>query len=193
MARRSPGFQCTPTPGLHGCHAGTGSHPHFRARKLSVGPRPSQLEPCSPSRGGGGPEREEAAQGPWLPSLEGAHGGQDGPQTSPLLAIHHGAVTQERAQTRPLREGGSSSLRVPASASASTHLLCEHGARAAPVPPSQPGPVTLLSSRTWAPRTTVPASPRSPGSSCLPAAWWWGGAQRSRLCSPSLESRQPVQ
>lgn len=55
--------------------------------------------------------------------------------------------------------------------------------------------MTLLSSRTWASARLFQPSPKEPWpppAHWLPR-WWWGGAQRSRLCSPSLESRQPVQ
>lgn len=166
---------------------GPGSHPHFRSEP-SVGPSRASRTPCSALPGEAGAGRKRPAGGPRLPSLEGAHGSgraPDVPAPSPSITE---LSPRNVLQTRSPREEAPGRLRSPA------RPLSTHPRSVNTVPPSQPGPVTLLSSWTWAPAQSQP-SPKEPWPP--PARWrpwwWWGGTHRSRPCSPSLESRQPVQ
>lgn len=172
---------------------GPGSHPHFRS-ELSVGPSRASRTPCSALPGEAGAGRKRPARGPWPPSLEGAHGSGWAPDVpAPLPSITE-LSPRNVLQTRSPREEAPGRLRSPAHPQ-HTPALCEHGARAAPVAPSQPGPGTLLSLWTWAPARVFHPSPQEPWpppARWLPR-WWWGGTDRSRPCSWSLESRQPVQ
>lgn len=135
---------------------GPGSHPHFRS-ELSVGPSRASRTPGSALPGEAGAGRKRPARGPRPPSLEGAHGSGWAPDVpAPPPSITE-LSPRNVLQTRSPREEAPGRLRSPARPQR-TPAPCEHGARAAPVPPSQPGPGTLLSLWTWAP-ARVPAFP----------------------------------